>query len=270
MKKSFSRGITVSSILMAMFSVYIVFEYYPLLSAGRAYEKRNYDDAVREYNSTLFMHRDSGMLNYNIGAAIYKKGDYRKAAEYFSKAAIKGDNDLKQKAQYNLGNCLYRTGQQEKDIDDAARLYRKALDHYNKAIAFNTRDEDAKFNKDLVERRLKGEMRGLRRDDEQKLKGDDQQSRDNKQQQTPQQQDDLANRQSVGNKGIDGKDMTDDMKGKMNEKAKAAGLIKYKKGEMSREDAEMLLEEYRKKEQSGSMPTDRAKMGHYPRVEKDW
>jgi tetratricopeptide (TPR) repeat protein len=269
-KRKLFKSIIVSSILMVLFSVYIVLEYYPLLSAGRAYEKHDYDVAVKEYNSALFMYRDLGVLTYNIGVAMYRKGDYLKAAESFSKAAITGDRDLKQKAHYNLGNCIYRSGQQDEDIDEAARLYRKALDHYNRAIALNTRDEDAKYNKDLVERRLKGEINGLRKDDEEKLKDDDQQRKDNKQQQPPQPQDDAGDHRGAGNKGIDGKEMTDDPKGKVNEKAKAAGLIKYKKGEMSREDAEMLLEEYRKKEQSGSMPADRAKMGRYTRVEKDW
>ena len=270
-RRILSKGITASSILMVICSAYIiVFDYYPLFSAGRAYERQNYDEAVKEYNYALFMHRDSGILNYNMGAVLYKKGDYQKAAEFFNKAIITGDYDLNQKAHYNLGNCIYRSGQQEKDIDEAARLYRIALDHYNKAIALNPRDEDAKYNKDIIERRLRGEMSSLRQEDEQKLKGDDRQSRDNKQQQTPQRQNDIADHRGAGNKSINGKEITDDKKEKTTMKAEAARLIKYKKGEMSREDAEMLLEEYRKKEQSGSMPTDRAKMGHYPRVEKDW
>lgn len=71
------------------------------------------------------------------GAAQYRAGDYDGAIK--SLKGLKGAENL-----YNLGNALARAGR-----------YQAALDAYDKALQRNPGNEDAKYNKKLVEDYLK-------------------------------------------------------------------------------------------------------------------
>ena len=59
--------------------------------ANRLYKEGKYDQALSLYSRALIVSPDSVRLNFNIGAANYKKGDYEKAAGYFEKAALTED-----------------------------------------------------------------------------------------------------------------------------------------------------------------------------------
>ena len=54
--------------------------------------------------------RDSAALNFDLGAAAYKAGDYDKAIQSFSKAMTSPDPALHAAAEYNLGNALFQQG----------------------------------------------------------------------------------------------------------------------------------------------------------------
>jgi Ca-activated chloride channel family protein len=117
----------------------------------------------------------------------YKKQDYAKAAEQFEnpdwKAAAdykasnydKALEDLKNSksasSAYNQGNALAKAGQLE-----------EAIKAYDKALAVNPNDSDAKYNKDVVEKALeKQKQQDQQKDDKQQSKDDSQQNEDNKQ-----------------------------------------------------------------------------------------
>jgi Ca-activated chloride channel homolog len=70
-------------------------------------------------------------------AAQYKSGQYEEAAKGLSGADTA-------EAQYNRGNALARLGR-----------YPDAIQAYDKALARNPQDEDARYNKELVEKALK-------------------------------------------------------------------------------------------------------------------
>ncbi|MCL7944984.1 VWA domain-containing protein [Marinobacter sp. ATCH36] len=70
------------------------------------------------------------------GSALYRKGDYDKAAQAFAGADTPS-------AEYNRGNALARAGKLE-----------EALDAYSKAIETHPDNEDAQFNRDLVKQLL--------------------------------------------------------------------------------------------------------------------
>jgi Ca-activated chloride channel family protein len=73
------------------------------------------------------------------GAAHYRAGDFAAAAQAFSAApAANGESD------YNRGNALARAGQLQ-----------QALEAYDRALQLNPGLDDARFNRELVERLLK-------------------------------------------------------------------------------------------------------------------
>src|SRR3989338_4774566 len=72
-------------------------------------------------------------LNFDVGDAYYRLEDYGKAGEFFDQAAA--SPKVAARAHYNRGNALFKSG----DAGGAVAAYRKAL-------SFDPKDENAKFN----------------------------------------------------------------------------------------------------------------------------
>jgi len=262
--------------VLAAISLYLVFsEHSTLINANQLYNKGKYDDALKKYNKVLARHPDSDILNFNTGAVLYKKRDYSKAIEFFTKTLTTENPDLRSRANYNIGNCKYKEGLQVEDRDgeSTARLYREAIDLYNRVIELNGKDEDARYNHELVGKKLRNILTRLEKRSGQK-NGDKQGEVKKQQHENTQHQPEPSDRQKSNDNGVARDEKSDKMEGKSPDKRSDQrieyGQIRARTGEMSGEDAELLLEEFRKKEQAGSMLTDKAKRGHYPEVEKDW
>ncbi len=121
------------------------------------YRTGNYIEAAEQYRLLLEKDPENPQLHYNSGTTSYQNNLYAEAAESFRKALVSNDVELQQKAYYNLGNTLFRKGEQEiqKSPKQTVELWKQALDAYNGALALNDKHEDARFNRDLVTERLK-------------------------------------------------------------------------------------------------------------------
>lgn len=84
---------------------------------------------------------------YDRAAELFENPDWKAAAHYKSGAYEKALENLSNKKSadsiYNQGNALAKTGK-----------LKEALESYNQSLKLNPDDEDAKFNKDLVEKAL--------------------------------------------------------------------------------------------------------------------
>jgi Ca-activated chloride channel family protein len=124
---------------------------------------------------------------YNQGVTAYQSNDFATAAQQFEQALSSPERDLQQRAQYNLGNVYYRQGQAQRE--QAQELWKKAIKQYESAIAINPQDEDAKFNRDFVKKKL--EELEKQQQEQQQQKQDQQkqdQQKDDRQKQDQQQQ----------------------------------------------------------------------------------
>lgn len=122
--------------------------------AQKAYNNQQYDKAAELYENPDWK-----------AAAQYKSGAYDKAAANF-KANHSADSH------YNQGNALAQFGQLQ-----------EALDAYDKALELNPNDEDAKYNKALVEQELQKQQQKQPQDQQQKKdKDSDKDSTDDKNQ----------------------------------------------------------------------------------------
>ncbi|HDK81637.1 MAG TPA: tetratricopeptide repeat protein, partial [Nitrospirae bacterium] len=121
------------------------------------YKQKKYDDALGKYSSAKTELPDSDIINFNIGAAMYKKGDFQNAVEAFTRALVTEDKELEARANYNIANSKYSLANLKINTDPsgAASLYREALDYYKRAIELNQDDTEAKYNHELVEKKLK-------------------------------------------------------------------------------------------------------------------
>src|SRR6266487_2197264 len=93
-------------------------------------------------------------LHFNAGAAAYKTGDLGTALEHFATAALAPDLKLQEQACYNLGNTLYRQGEQAAEADQKIAAWEKAVQSFENATHLDTQDADAKYNLDLVKKKL--------------------------------------------------------------------------------------------------------------------
>ncbi len=228
-----------------------------LSDANRFYQQGNYAEALKIYQEALVQSKNSPILNYNVGTVLYRKGDYLLAIEYFTKGLNTEDQDLESKANYNIGNCKSRLGEQVEttNLQKAADRYREALDYYQRAFELNGLDEDAIYNHRWVEKKLRDLLSQLeqRRTPERSLPPSESSAKKELDQRSP------PRDQGKPEKRIDESDQT-----------MPSGGREYIVGEMSKEKAASILEDYRLEEEVGMKTKESKRKRSEPEVQKDW
>jgi Ca-activated chloride channel homolog len=158
-------------------------------AAEKAYQKGDYKKAWETYALEESKNPDSGELQYNTGAAAYKQGDWGGAAQSFQKALGAKDQNVVQQSSYNLGNALYRIGQQteKSDVQKTIQTWEQALQAYEGAMRIKPDDADAKYNYDYVKKKLDELKKQQPPQDKNKDKDKDQDKDQNKDQNKDQQ-----------------------------------------------------------------------------------
>jgi Ca-activated chloride channel homolog len=148
--------------------------------AARLYAAGKYGDAVQRYNEALTDHPDSALLHFNLGDAAYKSGKYTDAVNAFQQVPD-SDRVRAARSSYNVGNAKYRLGEAAAASDPKAALglWAEALVAYRRAMGLAPDDVDAKFNHELVEKKIAELQKKLEEQQKQK----DQQAQDQQQQQ---------------------------------------------------------------------------------------
>ncbi len=120
------------------------------------YRQGQYAEALAKYESALNKDEDSPLINFNVGAALYKNEEYGVAIPHFQKSLLSEDPRLQQKAHYNLGNALYQSGivKENSDLTAAIQSLGESLSHYERSLSLNPEDQDAQFNYQLVKEEL--------------------------------------------------------------------------------------------------------------------
>lgn len=153
--------------------------------AARLYEKGEFEAATQKYNEALTDEPDSYLLQYNRGASLYRQDKYEDAAAAFGRAPAADPAEVA----YNAGNAKYRLGAAaaESDPQKALGLYAEALAAYRRAMGAAPDDVDAKFNHELVEKKLEELKKKL--EEQQQEQEQEQQDKQQSDQQDQQQQD---------------------------------------------------------------------------------
>jgi len=165
-----------------------------------AYDRQDYDAAQEQFSNQLKRLPDSPGLEFDLGAAAYKAGDYGKALEAFAKAVTSTDQPLREAAEYNLGNTLYQRGAALEDKDPKIKEWKNALQHYDQALNIDPQNKDARYNRDVVQRLIDELEKEQKQDQQQQQKNKKKDKKDDKDQNQDQQQ-----KQQQG-KGDDQKD----------------------------------------------------------------
>ncbi len=108
-------------------------------AGNRLYAEGRFDEAHEQYLEALRAAPDSPVVPFNNGNALYRTDEFQRAMEAYQVAAESGDPAVEAQAWYNLGNALYRQQQLQ-----------PALEAYKQALRRNPADVDAKHNLELT------------------------------------------------------------------------------------------------------------------------
>lgn len=190
--------------------------------AQRLYAAGKYDEALAEYRAAI---GDKGtpQLDFNLGAAAYKAGQYGDAASAFARALGSDDPKLQEQGFYNLGNAQFRLGEKtrESQPQQTMQAWQQAIDAYESALKVDPQDADARYNRDFVKHALEELQKQQQQQQDQKndqqkqdqKKDDQQQQKDQQQQQDGEQkQDDQQGEQKQDQQSQEQKDQQDQQK----------------------------------------------------------
>jgi Ca-activated chloride channel family protein len=131
-------------------------------SAQQAYDKGDFAAAAREYAAAAQHDPKTPVLQFNLGSAAYRAGQFPQAAQAFQASisrSVSGDSKRlaeQEDAYYNLGNTLYRTGQGtlQSSQQETLKSWEQSVKAYDTALELRADDADAKYNRDLVKRKI--------------------------------------------------------------------------------------------------------------------
>jgi Ca-activated chloride channel family protein len=129
---------------------------------------------------------------YNQGTDSYHRGEFAQAADALRASLKTPDTSIQQRAYYNLGNTLYRHGQTslEKEPKTTIKHWQDALKAYEDAMALDDADADARYNHELVKKKLEQLKQQQPQDQEKKdgEKSDEQKEQEKKDEQQKEQE----------------------------------------------------------------------------------
>lgn len=213
---------------------------------------------------------------YNRGIDFYNKSDYNKATEDFLKALNTENRKMEQWASFNLGNAHFQNAEkmQDKQPGDALNGYKSALKFFQRAIELDPLDKDAKYNYELTSKKIQQQEQNQQQQQE-KQKNQQEQGQDSQQEQQKQQE--QNNQQKQQDSQQQSQENQQQQSQRQNEKQEqesrdsAAEQKQSKPREMTKEEAQMLLENFKRSEDG---PTELRLLDQQERkeqvTEKDW
>lgn len=152
----------------------------------KAYTGGDYLGAAEWYDKALKKTPDDPRLHYNAGTTAYKNNLYDQAISSFQQALKSDDLGLQEQAYFNLGNALYKRGDElmQSDPGQTAKLWQQALDAYDGSSKLNPQAVDGRENRQLVAKKLEE----LQKKQEEQNKQNQDQQQQNQQQKNDQQQ----------------------------------------------------------------------------------
>jgi tetratricopeptide (TPR) repeat protein len=252
-------------------------------AGNKLYKQQKYDEALQEYNEAKTIEPDSDIVHFNIGTAQYKKGQYEEAIGAFISSLATEDKSLEAQATYNIANSKYRLGEEKADSapSEAVGLYRESLDYFKRAIELDEKNGDAKYNHELVEKKLRILLEKLKNRQEEEKESEGEDNEEQEKQDQEQQQSGDRGEEKEREKQETGTSDQEDQKPAHQESAESeasqpdegegteSALPDEERGEeMSPEEAQMLLEAFGEDESLDVL--EKRSMGYQREVLKDW
>ncbi len=108
-----------------------------------AYEKKDYQKALKRFIDAQLEKPDMPEIYYNIGNTDYKIGKYDAARQNYMQALKSKNKALSEKSWYNLGNTAFRQGK-----------FKEAISNYQAALKIDPKDTQAKENLEIAKKMM--------------------------------------------------------------------------------------------------------------------
>ncbi len=211
---------------------------------NKLYKEGKVDEALSKWREAQIESPYSDKLHYNIGNGLHEQKRYADAFNAYEKSLESKNSELRSKAYYNMGNTRYRMNKLPEAIED-----------YKKCLEINPKDEDAKYNIEFIEKKLKEQAK---KEEQQKENKNQKQEEQNQQaQQQPQEE----KKQSQANDEKEQGQANEEQRGSTGEE---------NKGEMSKEDAIRLLDALKDDEIDVQKELKNQPIEGRYKVDKDW
>jgi tetratricopeptide (TPR) repeat protein len=157
------NGMAMKAVLLVFIAAYSVHansqtERKYIRKGNSAFDDGLYQQAEIEYRKALEKVPLSDKADYNLGNALYKQKQYDAAATKYAALAEKGkDKQELNRYYYNLGNALFDS-----------RKYEKSVEAYKNALRNDPRDMDAKHNLQMALKKLMEQQQQNNRDQQNK------------------------------------------------------------------------------------------------------
>ncbi|MES2457979.1 MAG: tetratricopeptide repeat protein [Bacteroidota bacterium] len=214
------------------------------------YLQKKYKEAEASYRQSVEKSKESVQGNFNLGDALFKQKKYDNAAKKFTDiAASSEDKQVKAQAYHNLGNSLMES----KKLEESIAAYKKSLMN-------NPKDDQTRYNLAYAQEKLKQQQQQNKDKNKDKNKKD----KDKKDQ-------DKKDKDDKDKKDQDKKDDKKDGDKNDQEKKDQQDGQKPRPDQLSKEDAERMLEALKNEEKNtqDKLKNKQAK-GVKGRIVKDW
>ncbi len=203
---------------------------------NKLYEAKKFQEAGKKYSDALGKKADSFRGTFNLGDAYYQQGKYKEASEQFEMlSGRKTGDDTLSKVYHNLGNSYLKQ-----------KEFEKSINAYKNSLKRNSQDEDSRYNLAYAQRMLRQQQQQQKQDQEKKDK--EKQDKNEDKDKDKQQNED-----------------------KDKEKKKEEQQQQQQKQEISKEDAQRLLEALSNDEKKLRDKMNEKKVkGSKSQIEKDW
>ena len=206
---------------------------------NKLYETEKFTEAEIAYRKSLEVNPRSSEGTYNLGNALYKQKKFPEAAEQYQLLAGQGEKMIETpEGKARLAEIYHNVG----NIGMQSKEYAKSVEAYKQSLRLNPKDDETRYNLALAQKMLKDQQQNQQNQDQ------------NKQQQQDQQE--------------DKKDQNKDQQ--QNKEQQQPPQPQKKDNEMSKENAEQLLNSVMQDEKDVQDKVKKQQVIQGGRLEKDW
>jgi Ca-activated chloride channel homolog len=235
----------------------------------KEYSEQKYGNAEVSYQKASVLNPESFEANFNLGDAMYKQGKYDQAIDKFVHLSqTTSDKSQRASLHHNIGNSyLNKTATllKEQKLDGALKNVENSINSYKESLKNNPSDRETRYNlsyahqlKKKLEEMKKQQQNNNKNQQDQSGEGDNKDQQDQNKQEKDKPNDKKQDKESdQGDKDSNNEDA--DQKGQ-----------KPMKGQISKEDAERLLNAIENDEKRVHEKLNKAKGVKTTKHEKDW
>ena len=225
----------------------------------KEYEAGNFSEAEIQFRKATDLNQQSFEAEYNTGAALYGQEKYEETMKQYETLVDRAQNsETTAHVWHNMGNSLLE-----------AQQYAPAIEAYKNSLRLNPSDMDTKYNLAYAKKKLQEQQEQQQQQQNQDQEQQDQQDQDQQEQNQDQQNQDQQEQEQEQNQ--DQQDQEQEQNQDQQEQNQDEQEQQQQPMEISKEDAERLLNAIQQQEKEVKEKVDKKKAAAAKvKTKKDW